>query len=171
MKRHGVQIGGREPHDWKNAGFVWNIILFGQLNTVVASIHHNFAAEMNHGVEMKRLRSTYCMMVIVLSVLAGCRNDGYGIPVGDWISRQGRPMIRIAEKGGGFSAIVFHRTYSGDVCPVEYPLVTGSSGMYIQAEGRIIVSYSEKRDELFLSPGGVYIRKGQSVPGSLKSFQ
>lgn len=121
---------------------------------------------MNDGVEMKQLRITYCMMVIALSAFAGCRNDGNRIPAGDWISSQGRPMIRIAEKGGGYSAIVFHRTYSGDVCPVEYPLVTGSSGMYIQAEGRIIVSYSEKRDELFLSPGGVYIRKGKGGPST-----
>lgn len=94
----------------------------------------------------------------VLALLSGCRGGEKEIPLGEWVSVQGRAMIRIAEKDGGYSATVFHRTSTGGVCPIEYPLVTDSFGMYIRAEGRIAVSYSHETNRLFLSPGGLYVR-------------
>lgn len=93
----------------------------------------------------------------ILFLLVGCR-DSVTIPVGHWHSTQGRPSIQIVEKADGHTVIVFHRTYDGKLCPVEYPLVNVSGRMYIQAEGRILISYSSKTDRLFLSPGGIYIR-------------
>lgn len=121
----------------------------------------NFAAEMKKRLKMHGLTSktVYILLFNILLLLTGCKftND---IPVGRWHSINGRPMVEITPKGDGYAVTVFHLTHTGSICPVEYPLVRTSTGMYIQGEGRIIVSYLPKKDQLFLSPGGTYIRSG-----------
>lgn len=109
----------------------------------------------------------YSLVIAVMLFLSGGCSRERAIPTGEWVSLQGRAMVHIKEVAENeYSAIVFHSTYNGKVCPIEYPLMVGSSGMYIQAEGRIIVSYSAEKDQLFLSPGGIYIRKGVKHPES-----
>lgn len=99
------------------------------------------------------------MSGVALCFLASCTGS-CPVPLGDWESTLGRADIRFVEKdSGNYSAIVSHRTGEGGVCPVEYPLLRARHGFYIQAEGRILVSFDPEKDRLFLSPGGTYIRK------------
>lgn len=86
-------------------------------------------------IEMKQLCIRYYMIITVMSVFTGCYNNGNTVPVGDWDSTHGRPMIRIEKTDVGHSAIVFHRTYSGDACPIEYPLVVGSQVCIYRQKG------------------------------------
>lgn len=98
----------------------------------------------------------------LLCALAACGGPN-PVPVGDWRSTLGRADIRFVEKDSGtYAAIVAHRVHGGGTCPVEYPVVKTSQGCYIQAEGRIVVSYAPEKDRLFLSPGGTYVRKGEA---------
>ena len=99
----------------------------------------------------------YILLLNIMLLLSGCRPPNE-IPIGLWHSTNGRPAVEIVERERGYAVIVFHQTHTGSVCPIEYPLVLTSTGMYIQGEGRIIVSYSNEKDQLFLSPGGEYIR-------------
>lgn len=112
---------------------------------------------------MKRTR----MKIIAIAVLAAnmvcCSDRLQQMPVGNWQSCTGRPDLSILGSDSGvYSAVVFHKTYYDNVCPVVYPVVRTATGAYIQAEGRIILSYDTGKDELFLSPGGRYCRKGNS---------
>ncbi len=105
-------------------------------------------------------KKAYMLLLLnIILLLSGCEpsND---IPTGLWYSINGRPTIQITEKENEYVAIVFHRTHTGTICPVEYPVVRTSGGTYIQGEGRIIISYSKEKNRLFLSPGGIYIRSG-----------
>lgn len=96
----------------------------------------------------------------LLCALAACGGPS-PVPVGDWRSTLGRADIRFVEKdSGAYAAIVAHRIHGGGTCHIEYPVVkTTCQGCYIQAEGRIVVSYDPEKDRLFLSPGGTYVRK------------
>lgn len=115
----------------------------------------NFASEMKITVKMVGLtyNKGYILPLNIMLLLSGCRPPNE-IPVGLWYSINGRPAVEIVEQVRGY----FHQTHTGSICPIEYPLVLTSTGMYIQGEGRIIVSYSSEKDQLFLSPGGKYIR-------------
>ena len=104
-------------------------------------------------------KTVYILLFNIMLLLTGCKSID-DVPVGRWHSINGRPMIEIAPKRDGYAVTVFHLTHTGSICPVEYPLVRTSTGMYIQGEGRIIVSYLQEKDQLFLSPGGTYIRSG-----------
>lgn len=96
---------------------------------------------------------------VVLCILTSCTGP-CPVPLGDWQSTLGRADIRFVEKDSGdYSAIVSHPISGGGICPIEYPLLRTPNGFYIQAEGRILVSFDPDRDRLFLSPGGTYIRK------------
>lgn len=97
----------------------------------------------------------------LLCALVACGGPS-PVPVGNWQSTLGRADIRFVEKdSGAYAAIVAHRIHGGGTCPIEYPVVKTSHGCYIQAEGRIAVSYDPEKDRLFLSPGGTYVRKGK----------
>lgn len=102
------------------------------------------------------------MRTVALVLLAGayaCQHPS-SMPTGYWQSDNGRADIAIVEKEDGkFSAIVYHPIYGGGTCPLEYPIVRTGTGAYIRAEGRIIISFDEKKDVMFLSPGGAYHRK------------
>ncbi|WP_455628053.1 DUF3876 domain-containing protein [Parabacteroides chinchillae] len=78
---------------------------------------------------------------------------------GNWISIQGRPRISILSTDSGYIAIVHHITVNREKYPIIYPILQTQYGTYIQAEGRIFISYSKKDSTLFLSPGGTYIRE------------
>lgn len=85
------------------------------------------------------------------------------VPIGDWESCLGQPDISIIKNdSGGYSAVVCHKTFDGGICPVAYPIMETVTGAFIQAEGRIILSYDSAKDRLFLSPGGKYHRKHKS---------
>lgn len=112
---------------------------------------------------MKHIHRKGLLFVLnLILLLCSCKQE-IKVPIGYWKSVQGRPNIQIMKKGNGYAAIVYHKTYEGGCCPIEYPLVTSPSGMYIQAEGRILISSSREQDKeaiLFLSPGGTYIKCG-----------
>lgn len=85
------------------------------------------------------------------------------VPTGDWESCLGQPDISIIKNdSGGYSAVVCHKTFDGGICPVAYPIMETVTGAFIQAEGRIILSYDSAKDRLYLSPGGKYHRKHKS---------
>lgn len=107
---------------------------------------------------------------ILASNMAGSCDRPQQMPVGDWQSCTGRPDLSILESENEvYSAVVFHKTYDGNVCPVIYPVIRTGTGAYIQAEGRIVLSYDIKKDNLFLSPGGQYRRKENSRKPQLKT--
>lgn len=93
----------------------------------------------------------------LLFLCVGCNAPQSDIPTGCWQSVQGRPSL-ILEKDsvGNYYAVIHHRTVDGCICPVAYPIVRGTNGMYIQAERRIFLCYSSKDNTIFLSPGGVF---------------
>lgn len=87
----------------------------------------------------------------------GC-NAPQEIPEGYWQSTQDRPALTLKkDSAGNYRAIFHHRTANGHICPIAYPVVHTTAGMYIQAEGRILIYYSSKDNTIFLSPGGPYL--------------
>lgn len=97
--------------------------------------------------------------VFWLCVGTSCSNDCSRNPqtmLGRWKSLQGRADITINKDSGNYYAIVHHRITGGKLCPVRYPVVYTATATYIQAEGRILLTYSTKNKTLFLSPGGKY---------------
>lgn len=103
-------------------------------------------------------KTKFLSAFIVLLWLSGC-NKQMEIPKGYWISERGRPDVLITDEGNKkYMATVYHICHDGSLCPIKYPIIYNSAGIYIQAEGRILITYSLKKDELFLSPGGVYHR-------------
>lgn len=98
--------------------------------------------------------------VLTISLaMAGCQ-EKRDIPVGYWISERGRPDILITDEGNKkYTATVYHILSDNRRCPVKYPVILNSTGAYILAEGRILISYSSENDKLFLSPGGNYHRR------------
>lgn len=98
--------------------------------------------------------------IICISCVCGNHTQ---VPTGNWQSCMGRPdMSVIKNDSGGYSAIIWHKTFDGGICPVAYPIVETGTGAFIQAERRIIISYNSAKDQLFLSPGGKYHRKHKS---------
>lgn len=100
------------------------------------------------------------MYIPLLCTMTSCIHTNNIIPTGIWTSEQGRPDICIEKDSsdGTYTATVFHRLRNGEVCPIVYPFEISSYGMYIVAEGKIIVIYDPNQDRLFLSPGGEYLR-------------
>lgn len=99
------------------------------------------------------------MFISLFYLLMSCSGKQV-VPVGCWRSDNQRPDIVIRKAdSGGYAAIVFHWLPDGATCPIAYPVVQSATGMYIRAEGKILLSYDEEKDCLFLSPGGTYRRK------------
>lgn len=112
--------------------------------------------------DMKRKKILSVAAVLLLCV--GCHSPQGDIPTGCWESLQGRPSLTLEKDStGNYRAIVHHRTADGGTCPVAYPLVRSTDGMYIQAEGRIYVCYSLEDNTLFLSPGGMFQLKNDNL--------
>lgn len=110
---------------------------------------------------MKNKKTSMLLIAGSFFLVVGC-NAPQDIPTGDWQSEQGRSELTLKKDAAGdYRAIVHHRMADGYVCPVTYPVCRGTCGMYIQAEGRIYLSYSSKDSTLFLSPGGTYHLKKQ----------
>lgn len=110
---------------------------------------------------MKNKMISILLAAALLYLYAGC-NTPQDIPTGCWQSLQDRPSLTLEKDSvGNYRVIVHHRMPDGGVCPVAYHLVRGTNGMYIQAEGRILVYYSSKDNILFLSPGGTFYLKKQ----------
>lgn len=115
---------------------------------------------------MKRTKISILLAASLSLLCAGCNIPQDDIPTGCWQSLQGRPSLTLEKDStGNYRAIVHHRTSDGRTCPVAYPLVRGTYGMYIQAEGRIFVCYSSEDNTLFLSPGGVFRLKNDNLNG------
>lgn len=107
---------------------------------------------------LKRIRRP--LSIVVLAVLSSCHPSSQ-LPIGNWHSDSRRTDISIHQKTDGTCfAIVYHRIHGGGICPVEYPIVCTAFGTYIQAEGRILISYDADKDTnvMYLSPGGTYHR-------------
>lgn len=106
------------------------------------------------------------LIIAVSIILSACNGRISEVPTGRWSSKSGHPDITIVKVNGKdndkYEAIIYHKTYDGRICPVKYPLIISACGMYIQAEGRVLVSYSCSDDRLFLSPGGKYHRQGNN---------
>ena len=98
-------------------------------------------------------------MIIPLFYLSVSCAGEREVPAGYWRSDGQRADVAIGKTAGGeYAAVVFHRLCDGRTCPVSYPFVLSATGMYISAEGRILVSYDKEKEILFLSPGGTYHR-------------
>lgn len=112
-------------------------------------------------------KKIFLLPVAVLFLLCvECGTPQDDIPTGCWQSLQGRPSLTLEKDSvGNYHAIVHHRTADGRTCPVSYPLVRSTKGMYIQAEGRISVCYSSEDNILFLSPGGAFRLKNDNLNG------
>lgn len=99
------------------------------------------------------------IVITIICISCVCGNLTL-MPTGEWKSCMGRSDISIIKNdSSGYSAVVYHKTLDGSICPVAYPIVETGTGAFIQAEGRIIISYNSVKDQLFLSPGGKYHRK------------
>lgn len=110
---------------------------------------------------MKSKKTSMLLIAGSFFLVVGC-NAPQDIPTGDWQSVQGRSALTLEKDStGDCRAIVHHRMADGLICPVAYPVCIGTSGIYIQAEGRIYLSYSSKDSILFVSPGGAYHLKKQ----------
>lgn len=100
---------------------------------------------------------TIVLTAICLSTSCSPPSD---LPLGNWQSTQGRATLTILKDNlGNYQAIIHHQTAYGYTCPIVYPIVRKPYGIYIQAEGRIILTYSSENNTLFLSPGGRYTQK------------
>lgn len=110
---------------------------------------------------MKNYVTSVLAIVAMILLFAACRPP-QDIPIGCWQSLQGRPSLTLKkDSAGNYCAIIHHRTADGRACPVAYPLVRGTYGLYIRAHVRILVSYTAGDGILFLSPGGAYqLKKG-----------
>lgn len=106
---------------------------------------------------MKTLR--HPLLLLVLSAFTACSTQPVEYPSGRWYSVQNRSDITFENHHDTLTAIVHHKTYTGDTCAIAYPVITTNYGFYIQAEGRIHVFYNTEEDALFLSPGGEYRRR------------
>lgn len=96
---------------------------------------------------------------IIILAFSGCARQ-MEIPEGYWVSNRGRPPLLITSEGNNkYVATVYHICSDSSLCPINYPIIRNSAGIYIQAEGRILISYSREKDILFLSPGGKYRRQ------------
>lgn len=105
------------------------------------------------------MRKKIFLSAFILMALSGCIGNQMEIPEGYWVSTQKKPPILITVEGNNkYTATVYHILCDGSPCPVKYPIIRSSAGMYIQAEGRILLSYSPEDSILFLSPGGAYYR-------------
>lgn len=96
--------------------------------------------------------------VFALLLCSGCGSSSRDpeVMLGHWKSLRDKPDITIMKDSLHYYAIVYHRLSKGEVCPVRYPLIYDAFSTYIQAEGRILMTYSNKNKTLFLSPGGKY---------------
>lgn len=115
--------------------------------------------------EIIRNTRKFCLLIPLFYLLVSCVGR-QTVPVGYWRSDGQRADVVIGKTDSGdYVAVVFHRLYDGNVCPVAYPFVLSSTGMYIHAERKILVSYNKEKDILFLSPGGTYHRiyRGKSI--------
>lgn len=112
-------------------------------------------------------KKIFMWSVVILSFLCvGCGTPQGDIPTGCWQSLQGRPSLTLEKDSiGNYRVIVHHRTADGRSCPVAYPLVRSTVGMYIRAERRIFVCYSSKDNTLFLSPGGAFRLENHNLNG------
>lgn len=108
--------------------------------------------------EIKQNAKKWCAIIPLFYLLVSCAGK-QTVPAGCWRGDGQKPDIVIGKAAGGdYAAVVFHRLYDGNTCPVAYPFVLSATGMYIRAEGRILVSYDKEKDVLYLSPGGTYRR-------------
>lgn len=115
---------------------------------------------------MKHTKKNLLPVAVLLLLCAGCGASQVDIPTGCWQSMQGRPSLTLEkDSAGAYHAIVYHRTADGRTCPVTYPVVRNANGMYIQAEGRILICYSFEEKTLFLSPGGLFQLKNNTLNG------
>lgn len=106
------------------------------------------------------MRKKIFLSAFILVAFLGCIGRQVEIPEGYWVSIRGKPSILITLEGNNkYTATVYHILCDSSLCPVNYPIVRNSAGMYIQAEGRILISYSPGDSILFLSPGGEYHRQ------------
>lgn len=104
-------------------------------------------------------KKNFLSAFIILLAFSGCTKQ-VEVPEGYWVSKRGRPPVLITcEENNMYMATVYHICPDSSLCPIKYPIVRNSVGIYIQAEGRILVSYSSGKDILFLSPGGEYHRR------------
>lgn len=105
------------------------------------------------------MRKQIYVSAFILTLFLSCAKQ-VEVPEGYWVSNRGRPPILITAEGNHkYTAIVYHILCDSSLCPVKYPIVRNSAGIYIQAEGRILISYSPEDSLLFLSPGGEYCRQ------------
>lgn len=113
---------------------------------------------------MNKKRSSiyqYLLLYLYIFTLSGCvekKPVDFPCIEGYWKSVQDRPSLRIGQDEDGYYAIVYHHTAHRHICPIRYPLIYQPYGIYLQAERRILVSYSKRDSSLFLSPGGKYYR-------------
>lgn len=102
------------------------------------------------------------LSVFILIVFGGCTKQ-VAVPEGHWVSCQGKPSIHISIKENSeYTATVYHILSDSSLCPINYPIVRNATGVYIQAEGCILISYSTEDSILFLSPGGQYYRQKEA---------
>lgn len=123
-------------------------------NTVANFINHS-CSYMNKGY----IIHYSCLMLFAL-IFVGCQERIVEMPkelYGKWNSKQHRSDITLGKDSVGTFAIVYHRTYDGQICPVRYTVQFKSSDIgVIQAEGCITFYYDINKKSLFLSPGGDY---------------
>lgn len=99
-------------------------------------------------------KELFLLLAVITLLYMGC-NVPHDIPEGEWQSLQGRPSLTLKKDSiGKYKVIVHHKMANGRTCPISYPIIQNATGMYIQAEGRILICYSFKDSILFLSPGG-----------------
>lgn len=107
----------------------------------------------------KRLNRKLILILSVCFFCMGCSNQDSHNPelmLGRWKSSFGRADLAIVKDSLGYYAIVYHRLPNDKLCPVRYPIKHSHNSVYIQAEGRVLLTFSIQNKTLFLSPGGEY---------------
>lgn len=110
---------------------------------------------------MRRKRLNW-KLVLILSVYffcMGCSDQDRSNPemmIGSWKSSLGRADLSIKKDSLGYYAVVYHRLFDDKICPIRYPVKHSHNSVYIQAEGRVLLTFSVQNKTLFLSPGGKY---------------
>lgn len=110
---------------------------------------------------MRRKRINW-KLVLILSVCFFCMSCSYQdsnnpeLMLGHWKSSLGRADLSIVKDSLEYYVVVYHRLFDDKICPVRYPIKHSHNSAYIQAEGRVLLTYSVRNKTLFLSPGGEY---------------
>lgn len=113
----------------------------------------------------KKSRTCVLYSVLIIGIFFSCNKGYIEMPenlYGNWKSKCNHPDITLKLDSFGYCAVVHHRTYDGRTCSVRYPLhLTSRIRGIIHAEGAIIFCFDSLKQNLFLSPGGYYVRIGQ----------